>query len=149
MRKPHLLTEKKAFNIDYLDKFQQDCRSKMLKLEQVSCLLKIQHNVFVIIMTRKFGLILIQSILIFDDFVFFQMLVQAYDMGTPRRTSSLNATVNIIVYRNQHAPSPAIQAVFQVQVEEIRPVGNEVQIVTFNDADTDVSIGSIIVKIRL
>lgn len=68
------------------------------------------------------------------------MFVQAYDLGTPARSSSLNATINIIVYRNIFTPSPTPTSVYDVQVPETRAPLSNVQIVSFNDADTDVSM---------
>lgn len=68
------------------------------------------------------------------------MFVQAYDLGTPARSSSLNATVNIIVYRNRFTPSPSQNTAYEVEVPETRTPLSNVQIVSFNDADTDVSM---------
>lgn len=69
----------------------------------------------------------------------FQMFVQAYDEGTPSKVSSQNATIDINVLRNKFAPAPT-QLEFNVLVPETATLLENVQIVTFNDADTDVSI---------
>ncbi|VDI54527.1 Hypothetical predicted protein, partial [Mytilus galloprovincialis] len=76
----------------------------------------------------------------------FQMFVQAYDEGTPSKVSSQNATIDINVLRNKFAPAPT-QLEFNVLVPETATLLENVQIVTFNDADTDQPYGNLTLSV--
>lgn len=70
------------------------------------------------------------------------MSVQAFDDGTPSRNSSQTASITITVLRNEFRPVPS-SASLEVTVEEIRAINQSVEIVSFTDADTDVSCDSL------
>lgn len=71
--------------------------------------------------------------------LFLKLYVQAYDMGSPSKTSTTNATVTIDIYRNLRDPLFS-GGPFAVNINETTFIGTSVLQVNFSDSDTDVSI---------
>jgi hypothetical protein len=67
------------------------------------------------------------------------MFVQAYDMGSPSKTSATNATVTISVYRNLQTPT-FTGGPFNANIPETTVTGTSILQVNFGDTDTDVRI---------
>lgn len=67
------------------------------------------------------------------------MYVQAYDMGSPSKTSATNATVTIDVYRNLRNPFFS-GGPFAANIPETSVIGTSVLQINFGDSDTDVSV---------
>lgn len=66
------------------------------------------------------------------------MYVQAYDIGSPSKTSVINATVTIDIYRNLRDPFFSGEP-FAANIPETSVIGTSVLQVNFGDSDTNVS----------
>lgn len=65
------------------------------------------------------------------------MYVQAYDMGSPSKTSATNATVTITVYRNLQTPT-FFGGPFNANIPETTSTGTSILQVNFRDSDSNV-----------
>uniref|UniRef100_K1QE50 Protocadherin Fat 1 n=1 Tax=Magallana gigas TaxID=29159 RepID=K1QE50_MAGGI len=75
----------------------------------------------------------------------YQMYVQAYDMGSPSKTSATNATVTIDVYRNLRDPFFS-GGPFAANIPETSVIGTSVLRVNFGDSDTDAPFNTVTVS---
>ncbi|XP_052689553.1 protocadherin Fat 4-like [Crassostrea angulata] len=75
----------------------------------------------------------------------YQMYVQAYDMGSPSKTSATNATVTIDVYRNLRDPFFS-GGPFAANIPETSVIGTSVLQINFGDSDTDAPFNTVTVS---
>ncbi|XP_061182374.1 protocadherin Fat 4-like [Saccostrea echinata] len=91
------------------------------------------------------GNLYVKRELTLDTATRYQMLVQAYDMGSPSKTSATNATVTIDVYRNSQTPF-FTGGPFNANIPETTVVGTSVLQVNFGDSDTDAPFNTVTVS---
>ena len=75
------------------------------------------------------------------------MYVQAFDMGSPSKTSTMNATVRIDVYRNLRSPVFTGEP-YATNIPENTTTGTTILQVNFGDDDSDVSKSSLITNMK-
>ena len=66
------------------------------------------------------------------------MYIQAYDMGSPSKTSTMNATVRIDVYRNLRSPVFTGEP-YVTKIQENTTTGTTILSIQYRDDDSDVS----------
>lgn len=87
-----------------------------------------------------------------DSFFSMQLIIGAYDLGTPSRSANIDATVTLSVVRNLQTPY-FLQSNYVTTIQENQATGTSILQVSARDDDTTVSfltssqrIKSIIVK---
>ena len=66
------------------------------------------------------------------------MYIQAFDMGSPSKTSNINATVRIDVYRNLRSPVFTGEP-YATNIPENTTTGTTILSIQYRDDDSDVS----------
>lgn len=76
----------------------------------------------------------------------YQLNVGAYDLGTPSRVASQDASVILTVTRNQFSPV-FVNEPYSISIEQSRPIGNFVLRVTAVDSDTVSPYGDVTLRL--
>uniref|UniRef100_A0A8W8I309 Cadherin domain-containing protein n=1 Tax=Magallana gigas TaxID=29159 RepID=A0A8W8I309_MAGGI len=91
------------------------------------------------------GNIFVKKDLTLETSSVYQLFVQAYDMGSPSKTSAINATVTINIYRNLRDPFFS-GGPFAANIPETTVIGTSVLRVNFGDSDTDAPFNTVTVS---
>uniref|UniRef100_K1PY39 Protocadherin Fat 4 n=1 Tax=Magallana gigas TaxID=29159 RepID=K1PY39_MAGGI len=91
------------------------------------------------------GNIFVKRDLTLDTSNRYLMYVQAYDIGSPSKTSVINATVTIDIYRNLRDPFFSGEP-FAANIPETSVIGTSVLQVNFGDSDTNAPFNTVTVS---
>lgn len=73
-----------------------------------------------------------------DSFFSMQLIIGAYDLGTPSRSANIDATVTLSVVRNLQTPY-FLQSNYVTTIQENQATGTSILQVSARDDDTTVS----------
>nr|XP_022314372.1 cadherin EGF LAG seven-pass G-type receptor 3-like [Crassostrea virginica] len=91
------------------------------------------------------GSIYVKKDLTLDTASMYQMYIQAYDMGSPSKTSTMNATVRIDVYRNLRSPVFTGEP-YVTKIQENTTTGTTILSIQYRDDDSDAPFNTVTIS---